>query len=51
VVGGMDVLSRIESVETDKKDRPKVSIKIEDCTVFVDPYLEVDEQVNYSFIL
>lgn len=51
VVGGMDVLSRIESVETDKKDRPKVSIKIEDCVVFVDPYLEVDEQVNYSFFL
>ena len=46
VVGGLDVLSKIESnVEVDKKDRPKVSVTIEDCVVFVDPYLEVDEQV------
>ena len=47
VVGGLDVLSKIESnVEVDKKDRPKVSVTIEDCLVFVDPYLEVDEQVR-----
>ncbi len=41
----MDVLSKMEAVETDKKDRPKSSITIEDCIVFVDPYQEVDEQV------
>ena len=46
VVGGLDVLSKMEQVETDKKDRPKVSIKIEDCLVFVDPYKEIDEQVR-----
>ena len=46
VVGGLDVLNRIEAVETDKKDRPKTSIKIEDCLVFVDPYAEVDEQIK-----
>jgi peptidyl-prolyl cis-trans isomerase-like protein 2 len=46
VVGGLDVLSRIEAVETDKKDRPKTSIKIEDCLVFVDPYAEIDEQLK-----
>ena len=45
VVGGLDVLSKMESVETDKKERPKVSIKIEDTIVFVDPYAEIDEQV------
>lgn len=45
LVGGMDVLSKMEAVETDKKDRPKSSITIEDCIVFVDPYQEVDEQV------
>lgn len=45
VVGGLDVLSKMEAIDTDKKDRPKVSIKIEDTLVFVDPYAEVDEQV------
>ena len=46
VVGGLDVLSKMEAIDTDKKDRPKVSIKIEDTLVFVDPYAEVDEQVD-----
>ncbi|CAF0709857.1 unnamed protein product [Brachionus calyciflorus] len=46
LVGGSDVFNKIEYVETDKKDRPKTSIKIEDCLVFVDPYLEVDEQLK-----
>jgi len=46
VVGGLDVLTKMEAVDVDKKDRPKVSIKIEDCLVFVDPYKEIDEQVN-----
>lgn len=49
VVGGLDVLSKMESVETDKKERPKVSIKIEDTIVFVDPYAEIDEQV-YQYL-
>ena len=48
IVGGLDVLSKIEAVDTDKKDRPKVSIKIEDCLVFVDPYAEIDEQVSQT---
>ena len=46
IVGGMDVLYKLEKVETDKKDRPKVSITIEDCIVFTDPYAEVDKQVS-----
>ena len=49
IVGGLDVLNKMEAVETDKKDRPKTSIKIEDCIVFVDPYLEIDEQAIYLF--
>lgn len=44
-MGGLDVLSKMEATETDKKERPKVSIKIEDTLVFVDPYAEIDEQV------
>jgi peptidyl-prolyl cis-trans isomerase-like protein 2 len=45
VVGGLDVLTKMEAVEKDKKDRPKVSIKIEDSLVFVDPYKEIDQNV------
>jgi peptidyl-prolyl cis-trans isomerase-like protein 2 len=45
VVGGLDVLRKMELVDCDKKERPKVSIKIEDCLVFVDPYQEVDNQL------
>lgn len=46
VVGGLDVISKMESVDCNKKDRPKSSIKIEDCMVFVDPYKEIDEQIK-----
>ena len=46
VVGGLDVLSKMEAIDVDKKDRPKVSVKIEECLVFVDPYKEIDEQVR-----
>lgn len=46
LVGGSDVFNKIEYVETDKKDRPKTSIKIEDCIVFVDPFAEVDAEVK-----
>lgn len=45
LVGGSDVFNKIEYIETDKKDRPKTSIKIEDCLVFVNPFAEVDQQV------
>lgn len=46
VVGGLDVIAKMESVDVDKKDRPKSSIKIEDCMVFVDPYKDIDEQIQ-----
>jgi len=35
----------MEKIEVDNKDRPIEDIIIEDCQVFVDPYLEADEQV------
>lgn len=45
VVGGLDSLSNIERVETDNKDRPIEDIVIQNTTVFIDPFAEVDEQL------
>ncbi|KXS11901.1 cyclophilin-like protein, partial [Gonapodya prolifera JEL478] len=36
VVGGLETLGKMEAVETDKADRPKMQIQIEDVQVFVD---------------
>ena len=50
VVGGMDVLNAMEVVEVDSKDRPKETLKILRCDVFVNPYEEIkvkkDEKKN-----
>ena len=46
VVGGIETLSAMESVPTDQKDRPRSDITIEDTIVFVNPYDDVDAQVN-----
>lgn len=45
VVGGMEVLSAMEAVETDKEDRPCEEIKICTTSVFVDPFKEAEEEV------
>eukprot|EP00074_Homo_sapiens_P103860 XP_016884194.1 peptidyl-prolyl cis-trans isomerase-like 2 isoform X8 [Homo sapiens] len=46
VVGGFDVLTAMENVESDPKtDRPKEEIRIDATTVFVDPYEEADAQI------
>lgn len=45
VVGGLDTLSAMEKVETDKKDRPKEDITIEDSMVFVNPFEEAEEEI------
>ncbi|XP_009005537.1 RING-type E3 ubiquitin-protein ligase PPIL2 isoform X2 [Callithrix jacchus] len=46
VVGGFDVLTAMENVESDPKtDRPKEEIRIDTTTVFVDPYEEADAQI------
>lgn len=46
VVGGMDVLTSIENVKTDEKDRPLENIKILSTLIFVDPYQEADELIE-----
>jgi len=40
VVGGMDVLNKMEQVPTDGSDRPLNKIVIKDVVVFVDPFQE-----------
>jgi peptidyl-prolyl cis-trans isomerase-like 2 len=40
VVGGMDVLKKMEDVETDGSDRPLNKIVIKDIVVFLDPFEE-----------
>ncbi|XP_062505241.1 RING-type E3 ubiquitin-protein ligase PPIL2-like isoform X2 [Corticium candelabrum] len=44
VVGGMDTLTAMEKVETDKKDRPKETIKIREVIVFVNPFDDIEKQ-------
>ncbi|KAJ3342124.1 hypothetical protein HDU93_003340 [Gonapodya sp. JEL0774] len=45
VVGGLETLGKIEAVDTDKADRPKMEIKIEDVQVFVDPFDEFQKEL------
>lgn len=40
VVGGMDVLTKLENVKVDESDRPVEDIIIQDVVVFVDPFEE-----------
>ena len=40
------MLNTMEKVETDDKDKPQEEIKIENVTVFVDPFEEVDQKVH-----
>lgn len=46
VVGGLDTLDKMEKVETNKHDKPKEEIKIEDIVIFVNPFEEVDEELK-----
>jgi len=47
VVGGLEALTEIESIETDlKTDKPKEEIGIISAQVFVNPFDEVDEKLN-----
>ena len=45
VVGGIEVLSAMEAVETDEEDRPREEIKICRASIFVDPFKEAEEEV------
>ncbi|EWC48589.1 peptidyl-prolyl cis-trans isomerase-like 2 [Drechslerella stenobrocha 248] len=44
VVGGMDVLDRMETTPTDSNDRPTQEITIEEVVVFVDPFEEFQKE-------
>jgi len=44
VVGGMNVLSKMEAVETDGSDRPLNKIVIKDVVVYLDPFEEFQKQ-------
>ena len=44
--GAETILTAIENVETDNKDRPIEDIVIQKATVFVDPFTEADEEVR-----
>jgi len=44
VVGGLDVLARLEGLETDAQDRPLQEAKILGAEVFVDPFAEMRRQ-------
>lgn len=44
VVGGMDVLSKLERVEVDEKSRPVKDIAMENVVIFVDPFEEFQKQ-------
>lgn len=44
VVGGMDVLDKMEAVESDKKDRPLEEIKVLEVLVFTDPFEDWREE-------
>ncbi|GFU03734.1 RING-type E3 ubiquitin-protein ligase PPIL2 [Nephila pilipes] len=45
VVGGLDTLTKMEKIETDKNDKPIETIKILKIVIFVDPYQEVDDEL------
>ncbi|KAJ6261980.1 peptidyl-prolyl cis-trans isomerase-like 2 [Drechslerella dactyloides] len=44
VVGGLDILDRLETAPTDANDRPTTEIKIEEVVVFVDPFEEFQKE-------
>ena len=44
LVGGLDVLAKMEAVETDAGDRPKSEIQILRASVYVDPFEEMREE-------
>ena len=46
VVGGLETLSKMESVQTDEKDRPIEDIVFLEAHVFVDPYKEAEKMIE-----
>ena len=48
VVGGFEVLDKIEKIKTDRNDKPVSEIKILTTMVFVDPFQEVDDRIAHE---
>ncbi|KII66354.1 Peptidyl-prolyl cis-trans isomerase 4 [Thelohanellus kitauei] len=46
VVGGMDVLNKIEDVPIDEDYHPLITIKILQCNVYVNPFEELDAEME-----
>lgn len=46
VVGGLETLTEFEAIKTDKNDKPVEEIKLLATRVFVNPFEEVDEQLQ-----
>ncbi|CAD5113220.1 DgyrCDS2403 [Dimorphilus gyrociliatus] len=46
VVGGLDVIDKMEKIETDKRDKPKEEIKFLKAEIFVDPYEDADDEIR-----
>ncbi|TPX41271.1 hypothetical protein SeMB42_g05636 [Synchytrium endobioticum] len=46
VVGGLETLSKMEKVPTDDRDRPTEPIQIKDVVVFVDPFADLQKEVE-----
>ena len=46
VVGGLEVLDKMERIKTDNKDKPLEEIKIIRTAIFVDPFQEIEDQIN-----
>jgi peptidyl-prolyl cis-trans isomerase-like protein 2 len=46
VVGGLDVLKKLEAIPVDDKDRPEREIKIKQVQVFVDPFEEYQTRLK-----
>lgn len=48
VVGGMDVLSKLEGIPTDEKDRPTETCRLTEVIVYVDPFEEFQKERKKS---
>lgn len=46
VVGGLDVLKKLEAIPVDEKDRPEREIRIKQIQVFVDPFEEYQTRLK-----
>ncbi|CAG2160673.1 unnamed protein product [Oppiella nova] len=46
VVGGLEVLDKMERIKTNDKDRPLEEIKIIRTSIFVDPFQEIEDQMK-----